>query len=470
MTWRQSVAAWIAASVFLTYLAFLPPLVIAPDERSMLAVSLAMLDGGLSVPQAMGSPGVDGRYYSNWYPLNSVLALPASAVARAAGARLGLDPMYVAAPLAIVLTAAATALTAATVFTLARALGAQGTVAFIAAIGYAFGTIVLAYGRTFFADPLLAFLAALGTLDAITRRGGWRPAAVAALAVLAKPTGIVVGPTVAAYHLWRREVRPAVASLAGSVVGFGVYAAYNAMRFGNPLTFGQRWDGFTLCCIPQALAGLAISPGRGLLWYAPIAALGLVVTLARLRRAPHLALVAGVFFGFLGLHAVWGQWQGGWSWGPRLLLPAVPGLVAAAALAPRRVLTAAAVVGFVVNAPLLVSSYQRYTAFAADRGVSAHAQVWSFADAPLLNAWGSAAAQIDTATRSDVRALVREAGVDERRAADAEVYRVVPVWWWMLPVAGIPRAAGLVVALGLMASGLWAFRRAWQTARVGAAA
>jgi len=39
----------------------LPPVFIAPDERSMRAVSVSALDRHVTVPAQMGSPGPDGR-------------------------------------------------------------------------------------------------------------------------------------------------------------------------------------------------------------------------------------------------------------------------------------------------------------------------------------------------------------------------------------------------------------------------
>jgi hypothetical protein len=39
-------------------------------------------------------------------------------------------------------------------------------------------------------------------------------------------------------------------------------------RFANPFDFGQP-ETFALRIVPYTIAGLLISPGRGLLWYSP---------------------------------------------------------------------------------------------------------------------------------------------------------------------------------------------------------
>jgi len=283
--------------------------------------------------------------------------------------------------------------------------------------------------------------------------------------VLAKPTGIVVGGVSAVFHVWRREWTRALACASGTVTGLVLYAVYNFVRFGNPLMFGPKWDGFTLCCVREAAVGLLVSPGRGLVWYCPVAIIGVIGAVREARQGrPGGALVLGMFAGYFALHAVWGEWQGGWSWGPRLLVPVLPGLVAAAALgsrAWRRSLIAAALLGLVINAPTLAWSYQRYLAFAYERGVSDTALIWSWADAPITNGWSSAAAQYRQAAVSDVRAVLDLAGTDDESASKAEVFRVVPLWWWMLPLVGVPRAAGAVVSLILVAGGLLAFARGW---------
>src|SRR5262249_13952354 len=145
--------------------------------------------------------GRDGLFYSMWYPLLSVSALPLVGVGSFAGRLFSLPESYAAATFATLLSPIVTAATALFVALLAIRLGATIRGALLAALAFAFGTIALVYSRTFFADPLLALLSIGGIYFAV----GDRPSdaiacAVAAfLAVLAKPTGIVVGPCVGAY-------------------------------------------------------------------------------------------------------------------------------------------------------------------------------------------------------------------------------------------------------------------------------
>lgn len=88
---------------------------------------------------------------------------------------------------------------------------------------------------------------------------------------------------------------------------------------------------------PAALAGLLISPGMGLLWMAPLVLLvpfGIARTRRRGERLLERVLV-GVFLATLVSAIAIRGWHGGWSYGPRLLLPALPFLWLAVALGLR---------------------------------------------------------------------------------------------------------------------------------------
>jgi hypothetical protein len=79
--------------------------------------------------------------------------------------------------------------------------------------------------------------------------------------------------------------------------------------------------------------GLLASPEVGLLFFCPLAWLALpgLVRLIK-ERNPASALFAGIIGGALVLYGSYGGgWRGGWSWGPRFLLPVVPLLILASA-------------------------------------------------------------------------------------------------------------------------------------------
>lgn len=462
-TWRR-LAARVALGVALIFAAVLPPVVLTPDESSMLAVSLSVVQGrGVSVPAGLGTRGHDGRFYSNWYPLNSALALPVVTVASAVASAAQLPARYVAAPFVVAWTALLTSLTCGLMVLAASAWGGRRRAAVLMAVAYAFGTIVLLYGRSFFAETLLGLLTlgALLSASGESRRAPAVEAALAGLAVLAKPTGIVVAIALVLFHLARRRWARAVSAAGGAATGLITYFAYNSMRFGDPFTFGQPWGSFRLSVIPEALVGLLASPGRGLLWYSPLVALA-VLWLAldcferprQPRAASAIALLA--FLGFLSIHALWDQWAGGWSWGPRLLVPAFPAVLAAAAASPRfrlRLAVPFAVVGLLVTAPTLITTVSRTIAETNEAGFSPHQQIWSVNAAPITRAWGSAVRQVVDARHADAGAALAGGGVDDSSVAAAQSFRILPIWWSVLPVLHLPVWFGLAIAAVLAATG-----------------
>jgi hypothetical protein len=445
----------------LIYLAFLPPGIYSLDGNGMLGVAESLVARhSWAVPADLGIPGRDGQFFGKWYPLLSILAVPFVAIAREAAQIFRVPVHYLAAILALILPIAFSAATATLVLLISVRLGSSAKGAIFAALSYAFGTIALAYARTFYAEPLLALLTAGAIYAAMgaSRRQVVCAAICSTLAVLAKPTGILVGPLITVYLLatsrsWRLSVIPGL----GSFAGLAIYCVYNYERFGHPLTFGQPWS-FAISAIPEGLAGLLLSPGRGLLWYCP----PLVLSIAAFRKARQLnsytaLLIVGVFAGFLSLHSLWSYWSGGWSWGPRFLLPAIPGLAALLGFLEanwRRAVIGLTAIGFLINAPTLVTYYERYYAEMNERQIPEHEMLWSFSRAPFLHVWPAAIRQIEDARHSDVRGLFSERGeAPASTVAASRALRIVAVWWWVLPVVHVPRVMGAAVSVLLCGCG-----------------
>jgi hypothetical protein len=464
-------AAILALGVFLTYLAFLSPAPSSIDEDTTVRVAESLVtQHNFTVPPNQGKLGREGRYYSRWYPLSSIVAIPAVALGYGVSAVVHVPAHYAAAFFCLALSALLSAATAGFVSLIALRIGGSASAAISAGLAYAFGTIAFTYARTFFADPLLALLSAASIFFAfgITRPSLTICVGLCALSVLAKPPGIVLGPVLSAYLLVRdKSVQRAIGPLIGTCTGLALYGLYNWSRFGSPLDFGQPPD-FTLKGFGEALTGLLVSPRAGLLWYCPIVLSITALARSAWRQLELLALTL-VPVAYLVLHATWVWWAGGWSWGPRLLLSALPALLAMTALltsrASRRRFAALAMIGFVVNAPMLISSFKRYHAETAAVNMPDSRFTWSLPDSPLVNAWGVAARQIEDAKSTDVRLIVRNSGIRDRSAMSQNSLKVVTLWWWMLPAAGLPRWIGVIASLLLLIVGIWVMTRTLLAAR-----
>jgi hypothetical protein len=459
--------AWaLALGTSLIYLAFLPPGIYAIDGNSILAVAESIVtQHNLTVPAGLGIPGRNGQIYSSWYPLQSVLAVPFVMTASFAARLLHAPLHFVAAALVGVLPVLFTAATVALVALISLQLGSSLQAARRASLCFAAGTIAMVYARTFYADPLLSLLIAAGIYLVFVRtnRTIRLAALVALLAVLAKPTGIFVAPALSAYlFLKKTPVRLSLIPALGGSLGLLLYFVYNFFRFSNPLTFGQPWV-FSLSALPQGVAGLLFSPGRGIIWYSPAVLLAIPAIRKAWKKKPTEALlIAGLFLGFLGLHSLYENWHGGWSWGPRYLLPTLPGLMALTGLLEGRMAKALlylSFLGFLVNAPTLISFYERYYAEANEQGITDSQLYWSAVHAPLLHAWGAASREIADARNQDVRELFHHRSTPSETIASSRALRIVAVWWWVLPIVHIPRFVGFACSLAMVVCGCWLLLR-----------
>jgi hypothetical protein len=455
--------AWrLALGTALIYLAFLPPGIYSVDGNSILAVAESIVtQHNITVPAGLGIPGRDGQIYSSWYPLQSVLAVPFVMTASVATRLLHAPLHFVAAALVGVLPALFTAATVALAALISLQLGSTFQAARRASLCFAAGTIAMVYTRTFYADPLLSLLVAAGIyfVFVCTNRTILLAALVALLAVLAKPTGIILAPALSAYLLLKKTpARISLIPALGGGVGLLLYFLYNFIRFANPLTFGQPMS-FSFSALPQGVAGLLFSPGRGIIWYSPVVLLAIpAIRKARKTKPIEVLLIAGLFLGFLGLHSLYENWHGGWSWGPRYLLPTLPGLMALMGLLEGRAAKALlylSFLGFLVNAPTLISFYERYYAEANEQGITESQLYWSPARAPFLHAWGAASREIADARNQDVREIFHQRNTPSETIASSRALRIVAVWWWVLPIVHIPRFVGLACSLAMIFCGCW---------------
>jgi hypothetical protein len=168
------------------------------------------------------------------------------------------------------------------------------------------------------------------------------------------PAAVAAG-VIALYTLWRAPRRPAAAAwlVLGAAPPLALLAGYHWLAFGAPwlpgyarLTpgsafaagqaagfFGVGWPGLGVAV--ELLVGLK----RGLLTHAPWLALSLAGALLLPRWGrwfPEALCAIAVCLGLLAVNSGYAFWDGGASWGPRHLVPALPFLALLALPAARR--------------------------------------------------------------------------------------------------------------------------------------
>jgi len=330
------------------------------DEVSMFVTAVNIVDRGeMHVNQMAYSlwgirPGeeviklnANGDVYSNKSPVVIAFMIPLVALGKLIPA---LGKVRAALLLGPFLTAATTAL----LYAFARHLGYARFTSSITAFLFAFCTMALPYMQTAFGGPLASFglLLALWAVEkhigvdeqpspTSSRRIRFSGAVLCGigmvLAIGSNLVYILLIPIfalaiVVKHRFHRSSLRRYVSQLVWFGLPLGLMGTglliYNFVRFGAWLEAGYHFspgqEGFSTP-LWWGLLGLTVSPARGFLWYNPPALLALL-SWPRFHRAQR--FLSLVMLSVIGMHLIafgtWWAWWGGWSWGPRFLLPIVP--------------------------------------------------------------------------------------------------------------------------------------------------
>jgi hypothetical protein len=268
----------------------------------------------------------EGHYVSAFSPGPALLALPVYALPVLAGASAESDwPALLEKASASFLTA----LSVLFVFLAARRASSEGPALAAAAI-YAFATSSFSvssqalweHGPGQLCLAIALWLLTRGDEDSL-------PATAFALsgAVLMRPPDLLVAAPLFLLVLLRAP-RHRGRVLLLSALPLLFLAAYDTRYFGAPWSTGRdpilRARQWALDPLPS-LAGLLVSPSRGLLVYSPVlvfAFAGLVLGCLR-RRSLFAALAASTVL-FLWASSLRHAWWGGWCYGPRYLADLLP--------------------------------------------------------------------------------------------------------------------------------------------------
>lgn len=254
---------------------------------------------------------------------------------------------------ALLLNPLLTAWTGGLLFRTGRRLGWSRNTSIATALIYGLATLAWPYTQTFFSDPVCAwglFGAAYGILaHAQTGRKRYLFGAGLAwgLAYLARVINLVTLPIYLValgwvlaqwlprrgetpWSVWlrlylQRNWRPLTSFMIPVVTAGVVSLWFNWARFGHPFVTGyaetERFDALWWF----GVVGQTLGPARGLVWYSP--ALLLAIPGARWfwdKQRMLFWLAASLSAGYVLLYGKWYMWHGGYSWGPRFLVPILP--------------------------------------------------------------------------------------------------------------------------------------------------
>lgn len=309
----------------------------------------------------------------------------------------------------------ATALTALLLIRIARDLGCSPRRGAVVGLAYGLATPAYVYATLAYGHQLsaLALLAAFALIRKPGRsRASARIVAAGFLAACAPVIELQVGPVSAILGLdllfqclaGRRKPDAIALFAVGAVVPTLILLGYNLLAFGSPWDMGyfhhataifaevhNRRNPLGLRPPDVSLIGpLLWGRYRGILFYAPVLALApwgwwILLRRARFEDALVTMLIAAAVF---IVNLSYPEWTGGWSTGPRLLVPLLPFAmvpVAAVLAEPGRVAVWAAAVLALAGAALMLLFQgvgARIPHFVADPLFDVVLPLWRGADLP----------------------------------------------------------------------------------------
>lgn len=304
-------------------------------------------DGHFDVPQNIntggGRLGRDGRYYSPYGIGQALVAAPLFMIGQWLTERT--DFHYLAAFMTSLTNSFVTAALISILFVFYLMLGYSRHSALLTALVTGLTTMLWPYSRYFFSEPLVS-LGQLGAVFLIYRAVKYPEQALVSLglagfsfglAIVTRPITVLFCPVLlfyfvleARYHK-RAIVGRHLVALFGVIGLFSLIVAYyNWHRYGNPFIQGYMPlpDGSPQTFNYPFLKGLAVllvSPGKSLFLFSPVLLLALTGLPRLYRRFPALTILIMVLSSsYIALYARWCQIEGGYSWGPRFLLPIIP--------------------------------------------------------------------------------------------------------------------------------------------------
>jgi hypothetical protein len=350
----RSIAFFLFGFLLACYLLTYTGVIQSSDGLAMFATAESIVRRGeidsnqlLWMDIQQGHFGPDGELYVRKGVGTILLALPLVWLAR-------LWPAIGLVQTALLLNPILTAWTGALLYRSGQRLGWNRTTSVATALIFGLATLAWPYTQEFFSDPVCAF-GLYGAFHALisysqTQRKryllaggiGW------SVAYLARTINLVTLPLyliALGYILWRNtgtdagrlplaarlgrlaraHWRPVVSFLMPVVLA-GLFSLWwNWARYGNVWDSGYEESERFSAIWWFGVTGLLAGPARGLLWYSPALLLALPGAVWFWRKArPEFYFCVAITLLYVLLYGKWYMWHGGYSWGPRFLVPIVP--------------------------------------------------------------------------------------------------------------------------------------------------
>lgn len=369
MTTRNGYTFLVFAILFICYSYFVPVDNWAVISRA--APVYALVDEGVLTIDTYHMMTGDKAYFENHYYTDksigpSLLAVPVYAIYKAIASRPEFqqtppdDPAHPALSqpyrlgslewMTLIVVMIPSALLGTVVFRFAARFTRRDLYAFILALVYGLATIAFTYSRLLFQHQTAAlglfvgfFLLWKVIYEKADSRWLWGVGLFFSLGVISEYVVALFGGLIFLWAVYKlRNGRLILNIILGALPLLIVNSVYNLLAFKSPLPVGYSysvWDtvvhehGFMGLSIPSlhVLGEITFGTFRGLFFISPILALAIPGLYLMWRQQPKyrdvVILISIVIVGFFLYNAAYLVWWGGWSTGPRFLVPMLPFMI-----------------------------------------------------------------------------------------------------------------------------------------------
>lgn len=333
-------AALLFLSAFFFFAIFTPNGHLPPDTAHSVATARSIVERGtfrlLPSPELIGTlRTADGSLYSKYGPGYAFHFVPVVVVAKAGSAITNASYETLERLLLCFVNAAWAALFLVLLaFVLVR-LGYTSRTVGATLLVLGVGSILLPYSKILLVELPVAVLLLAGLL-LLMNNTGWTPVQGLALGLVIaalywlKAANLAYGAVLGGFIVWKRyrgqmTPGPYLSAWAGALLPLAPLFLVNAARFSSPFEFGYGAEQAQFTTpILSGLFGLIFSRAKSLFLYSPLILCACAAWPALFRRHRPAALLTALWLIIaILLHAQWHSWYGGWSWGPRLIVPAL---------------------------------------------------------------------------------------------------------------------------------------------------
>lgn len=347
----RSLALWIFIFFQALFLLSSSGRVRVADEQELFFQTQSLVErGDLAVPQAVkyglffGKIGNNGKAYAPYGPGTAFFAIPHYLAGEALVSLYELPKdsparFYLLSTITTLATSTLGALTVTLFFLIVLQITGSRSRAWRWSVAFGLGSYFWSYATCFYGEAMttLCFTAfCYCFLPGASRpRQGLGLLAYLA-AILCKAPLVIYAPALgfwAVYQGREKSPWPTLIQVAGvTLLGGLIHMGWNYARFGAAFEFGYNWSE-TIKGEPNGFGnsfftgffGLTLSPGKGLIFFAPFTALALfrARNMYRNSRGAALSVLALTLTGLL-FYSKYVFWAGGYCVGPRHLLPLLP--------------------------------------------------------------------------------------------------------------------------------------------------